>query len=142
MRIQQPPATGNPALDAWLQRLPKQLFQRFYDRGDPAAADWVETDLTTDGSWHDLDLSSIVPEDTICVCLAVEIKYTATEFKLEFRKKGYTNNLTNSISRTQAVNVWNSNDCIVACDEDRFIQYRGSNVATPVIYVTVKGWWI
>jgi len=32
------------------------------DRGDPAAFDKTEADLTMDNAWHDLDLSAIVTD--------------------------------------------------------------------------------
>jgi len=38
----------------------QQTGQRFVDRGDPAAVDFDETDLTMDNTWRDLDLSSLV----------------------------------------------------------------------------------
>ena len=46
---------------------------KYYDRGDPATVDFGLGDLTTDGTWRDLDLSSIVPDGTTAVAIFIHI---------------------------------------------------------------------
>ena len=38
------------------------LTKGYVKRDDPVNADFAMGDFTKDGTWHDLDLSSIVPE--------------------------------------------------------------------------------
>ena len=33
--------------------------ETYHDRGDPAAWDWTQADLTMNNAWHDLDVAAI-----------------------------------------------------------------------------------
>ena len=114
----------------------------FQDRGDPANNDFDENDLTTDGTWNDLDLSSIVSAGAKVVLLSVQISDDAVSSKLSFRKNGNSNVANISIIRTQVANVVRSTDLVVPCDSNRVIEYNGDNLAFAAILITVKGWWI
>lgn len=46
----------------------------YVDRGDSTNWDFVQTDFIQDGVWHDLDLSSIIPEGTRVVHLLVLVR--------------------------------------------------------------------
>lgn len=113
----------------------------FVDRGDPSATDFDEGDLTQDGGWYDLDLSSIVPSGAIAVLLLVWIKDDAVNTVLQFRKNGNSDIYNTSILRTQVVNVFNDADTIVACDSNRVIEYKASAAITS-LGIIVRGWWV
>lgn len=115
---------------------------QFIDRGDPSAADFTQATLTTDATWRDLDLSSIIPESAVAVLLAVDIRDDAVGSSLLFRKNGNANNKTISGLNTQVLNVTLYSDCVVFCDTARIIEYYGANVTFTAINITVKGWWI
>jgi len=110
------------------------------DRGDPAAVDFAVGDLTTDGTWRDLDLSGVVPAGAILVVLSVLITSSVGTDKISFRKNGNSNAV--NIGTVIAQNLGtNAGDIIVACDTNRVIEYATTNSAHfTVINITVKGW--
>lgn len=62
--------------------------EKHFDRGDLAAADFVKTDLTADGAFHELDLSGIIPPHTKRVIIYVIGATTAVNSNILFRTKG------------------------------------------------------
>jgi len=118
---------------------PRHAVLFFYDRGDPASYD--KTDFTTDGAWHDWDLSAIVPAGAKAVLLFVQIKDDAVGSYLGFRENGNSNAYNVSTIRTQVANIFADGDLICACDSSRIIEYIGSNLAFVTTQAVVKGWW-
>ena len=120
--------------------LRKYLSQPF-DRGDPSSNDFEVGDLTTDETWNDLDLSSIVPEDAIAVILSVRVQDGQAGNVVKFRKKG-NSNTNNSVSiRTQVADVNIDQQVTVFCDTSRVIQYYGTNTTFTTINIVVSGWY-
>lgn len=113
---------------------------KFYDRGDPASVDFDVGDITTDGSWYDLDLSSIVPAGTKLVLLHVAVNDNVSNSYIMFKKKGNTNSENRGMVRTQVADRTISTDIMVACDDNRVVEYLGSNDTFVAIEITVKGW--
>lgn len=113
----------------------------FHDRGDPAAYDFSDATLNNDGNWHDMDLSSIVPVDTKAVLLGVVIRDNNVESSIKFRKNGNTNVINIASIETQAANVYNQGDLVVACDENRLIEYNFPTSNTDYLRIVIKGWW-
>ncbi len=114
----------------------------FKDRGDPSAWDFQLANLTTNGTWIDLDLSSIIPVNTKAVLLHVSIADDAAGNYIEFRKNGNTNGVSRAMLFTQVSNIYTSGDLIVFCDNNRKIEYLATNTTFTGIYITVKGWFI
>jgi hypothetical protein len=114
----------------------------FVDRGDPAAWDKQVGDLTTDGTWNDLDLSSVVPADGAerLVLLHVELEDDAAGSAFSVREKGNANAFNVASAVTQVANVLTTADLWVLADASRTIQYMGSNVAFTKIDLCVRGW--
>jgi hypothetical protein len=143
LNIEYAPKTGNDELDPWNDRLVeflrKYLSQPF-DRGDPSAYDFTLGDLTTNGTWQDLDLSSIVPEDAIAVVLRVSIQDDATNNVLRFRKNGNSNTHSMQVVNTQVADLVNNAQFIVFCDTDRVIEYYATNTTWTAINIVVTGW--
>jgi len=111
----------------------------FHDRGDPGAYD--KDDFTTDGDWHDWDLSAIVPAGAKAVLLRIMLQDDAVASWLQFRENGNSNAYNYIIVRTQVANVVIDADAICSCDSDRVIEYRGADLAFTSTRVIVKGWW-
>ena len=111
----------------------------YIDRGDPSSYDFNETDFTTDLQWHDLDLSSIVPEGAKLVHIRVRLACFDLA-GLQFRKKGNNNGINTAIMKLQVANIFYYEDLFVACDSDRKIQYLASNVTWDNLDVTIRGW--
>lgn len=117
------------------------IYPQFHDRGDPSTYDWTDADLTTDGTWRDLDLSSIVPAGAKAVLLRVQAKDDVEQIILRFRKKGNTNDVNVAIMGVHIANVTMQNNLIVNCDANRIIQYNAANYDWTFIYISVGGWW-
>lgn len=115
---------------------------RFYDRGDPITPDFTVADFTTDATWRDLSLASIVPAGAVAVVLKVILKDDAVGSQIAFRKNGNAYIYNTGELRTQAVDVVLTGDIYVFLDAGRIIEYYGSNLAFTGITVTVKGWWL
>jgi hypothetical protein len=113
----------------------------FVDRGDPAVVDYDQTSLTSDGNYHDLDLSVIVPAGAKAVLLAVYYKHATPGSYIRLRKNGYTNANNAATLVAQVNGVFAIGDFIISCDENRFIEYActAGTVETDII---VKGWFI
>lgn len=110
----------------------------FYDRGDPASPDWDETDLTADGSWHDLDLSAIIPPQVRLVLLRINL--AATVQSLTIREKGNSNTANAILIETGGGAGIHSNDCFVVPNASGVVEYMLSGEITSVD-ITVGGWW-
>lgn len=111
----------------------------FVDRGDPSVVDFDEGDLTTDGAWHDLDLSSIVPSGATAVALRVVLTDDAGQY-IQFRKNGDSNDVAHPSVRTQVNAVAVIHQITVFCDSDQVIEYRTTSATWAQIDVTVYGW--
>ena len=113
----------------------------FVDRGDPTGWDLDHTGMVADSAWHDWDLSAIVPDGAVAVLLGVHIANTSATQSLMFRKNGNVNNFNIAEARTQVATVYNDTDVIVACDQNRVIEYWLALGGTWLVYLTVRGWW-
>lgn len=115
----------------------------YIDRGDPASVDFDEGDLTTDNTWNDLDLSSIINNSrakAVVLRLVVEDDAVASIFSV--RKNGNSNSVAIPSLRTQVANVATDGMLIVACDTSQVIEYRASNLAWVSIGIVVIGWFV
>lgn len=110
------------------------------NRGDPSVADFTLTTLTTDETWREMDLSSIVPANAQFVILHVNIRDNAAGKRIDFRKKGNVNDKNISRLRTQSANISNSGDFEVPLDSNRKIEYWASNASFLKLNIVVKGW--
>jgi len=113
----------------------------YIDRGDPAVLD-LDT-FTCDGSWHELDLSAIIPAGAKAVLLRLTIRDDAVGSYLRFRKTGSANAINRSIIRTQVSMVYKNADMVVALDDNRKIEYSSAAGTTFVSSdLAVGGWWL
>lgn len=123
--------------------MPKSgILKGFVDRGDPAAYDFTEATMTTDGTWRDMDLSAIVPSGAKAVTLRISAQDGAVSNYVRFREKGNTNAYNVSMVRTQAIDVYANADVVIKLGPARVIEYYGSNTTFTNIGVLVKGWWV
>lgn len=117
------------------------LLPHFHDRGDATDWDFEVGDLNTNGAYHDLDLSGIVPAGAKAVALYVYIADDAVNSYLWFRKNGNANSYNRSLLRIQVANVYYDTNIVVACDTNRVIEYLAANVTWVAISILVIGWW-
>ncbi|GAI20613.1 unnamed protein product [marine sediment metagenome] len=118
------------------------LTTGFVDRGDPGTWDFELGDFTLDGNWHDLDLSSIVPEGTKAIAMYVLLRTTSTAKYLIFREKGNAYEKNIAMLQTVIANVPIRGDYIVSLDANRKIEYIGTPNVINLIRFCVKGWWL
>ena len=114
----------------------------YVDRGDPAAVDFTVGDLTTDGAFHELDLSGIVPAGTKAVHIRVVVSDDLISQAFLLRKKGNTNAINTVSAITQVANIAISKDGIVSCSTDRKLEYSATNTTWTWITILVKGYFI
>ena len=113
---------------------------QFVDRGDPSTIDFDEGDLTLDGTWNDLDLSSIVPAGAIQVLIRLQLTDDAAGSYIGFRENGKTNAVNLIYARTQVALVTTDNQVLIPLDSNRVIEYRAS-VGFDSIDIVIMGWW-
>jgi len=112
------------------------------NRGDPSAFDFTQANLTADGAWNDLDLSSIVPAGAIAVLLLVNLNENSIGPKIKFRKNGNANNINISEIYPQVSGLDISKEITVFLDTNRVIEYLLSVTGWDQINIVVRGWWI
>lgn len=114
----------------------------FVDRGDPAAADYSMSDLTTDGNWNALDLSALISASNAkAVLLRVQVQDDAADSSVSFKTNGNSNDYNISQTICTAANKVEAQDKIVPLDSGRVIQYKTTATAFTDITLVVKGWW-
>ena len=117
-----------------------QNSSRVINRGDPSAFDWVLTNLTTDGAYHDLDCSSKVPAGARFIIFRVRIKDNLVSQQFTMRKNGDSNTYNIDVFYTMVANVFNRATLIVACDKDRKVEYAATSTTWTNIDISISGW--
>lgn len=119
----------------------KGLVEMYVDRGDPATVDFIKTDLTRDGAWHDLDLSSIVPAGAKAVLLRTRLKSANPGDAIRYRENGNVNDINACGCESLRANVLRTRLGLVAVDVNRVIEYNADNIAWTDLDIVVRGWW-
>lgn len=121
----------------------------YEDRGPVHIPGWYDFDILhnhsflLDGHWHNLDLSSIVPEGACLVHLRFLICDPVVNKTCELRKRRTPEvpNSGNTVTfRTQAPQINMEADVWVPCDENRYIQYKADAGSWFQIGLVVRGW--
>lgn len=117
----------------------------YIDRGDPAIVDFIIGAFTTDGNWHELDLSAIVPENAKAISATVNLKAGNVLSEFGIRIHGNANDESRSRAIIQVADLLFAADFICGVNTDRKIDYK----STPdflsiwgIIDLTIKGWWL
>lgn len=113
---------------------------RFVDRGDPSAYDLDLASMTADDSFHDWDVSGVVPAGAKAVVLVVHLRGNDANLIGRFRKNGNTDTYAVVIGRTQAANVVMNYQVTVPCDTNRVIEYALSASGLDLCNITIIGW--
>ncbi|MBA7654814.1 hypothetical protein ES703_62707 [subsurface metagenome] len=129
------------ALESWV--LAKgYLTHSFVDRGDPVGPDWQLVSFTVDGTWRDLDLSSIVPAGAKAVLFNLGMISGSMSSFFELRKKTNANNIVRTFSNVQVASVVQGYDLVTACSDARIVQYKATSPGFLALELVVKGWWL
>ena len=114
---------------------------QYYDRGDPSSVDFSKADFATDGDWHVLNLSNIIPVGTTLVHLRVYAYTSSVPSWIFFSKNGSVNRTNRAaIAVRHGANAEYYESVWVACDSDRKIEYMMSNYNWGALDVLVRGW--
>lgn len=125
----------------FMKKAMRGAIDMYVDRGDPAAFDFDKTDLTTDGTWRDLDLSSIIPAGAKMALLKTELQSANAGDKVVYRQKGNSNEINACGCEALRANVARTRLGLVAVDVNRKIQYNADNLAWTTLNIVVRGWW-
>lgn len=113
----------------------------FIDRGDPASYDFTKADLTTDGAWHELDLTNLIPLIAKAVLLGGRIEGNGVGWTIKFRTKGNDNEINHCEMETLQANVERYRSMTVATCGSQIIEYKADNQAWTTLDISVRGWW-
>lgn len=124
-------------------QLQEAIDMKYVDRGDPAAPDFLVGAFTTDGLWHDIDLSAIVPPEAAnhLVHIGVDAFTAVAGSSMRLAKTGNVNDWNSAGDAYTGVSPSYALDCWVMLDANRKIRYMFSNVAWAFINLTIRGWW-
>lgn len=120
----------------------RRAGHKFIDRGDPDSPDWETGAFTTDNTWRDLDCSSIVPANAKAIVFAGYITDDAVNSQFMMRKKGCTNLYTIRYVVSQVINKTMAFSWLMACDNNRVVQYKATAVTFSYIQLNVIGWFV
>lgn len=130
---------GHKTISASNYHIPEDSM--FYDRGDPISYDLTLSDFITDGLWHDLDLSGIIPPGTQAALANVIIRSPIAASNMSFRKNGHSNIWAISAIDNGIAGVMHWDNLVIVPDTNRIAEYVLANVAWNNIYFTIVGWW-
>ena len=114
----------------------------YVDRGDPSGNDKWLGDLTTNGLWHDLDLSNFAAVGAKVLHLTLFVDDDAANSFVQIREKGNTNAKNILELRTAAAAVRATMDGFVTVAADRIIEYRTTDTTLSAFGLSVRGWFI
>lgn len=110
------------------------------DRGETTAPDFVIGDLTFDGVFRDMDISSIVGTGQKLVLIRGYVRATVAGKSIKFRTNGttYADNVAESL--TQEANTYQALGWWVMTDENGIVEFSGAPTNFNVVNITVRGW--
>lgn len=115
----------------------------YVDRGDSSLYDYDATAFTKDSSWHDLDLSSILPIEAANQLIHIKIvaNNTTAGANFKLKTKGNSNDVNEIRWVAPNTSSFPVSDGWVRCDANRTIQYWAQNIGTwSSLYMYVRGW--
>jgi len=115
---------------------------QYVDRGDVAAYDFAMGDLTIDGNWYDLDLSSIIPANVALVLLYVDCQENSGYKYYQLRTKGYLNGINIEYRRSIAANKNEFQTLLLVPDSNRFIEYMIESATWSLFNIVIRGWFV
>jgi hypothetical protein len=114
----------------------------FTDRGDVAAYDKSLGDLTTDGAFHDWDLSALIPTYPAVVFLRVTFRSDTVGEYIQFRENGNSNEHNADSHLVLVANVFHRDVGLVMTDANGVIEYAATGGGVwNTINILVRGSW-
>lgn len=113
---------------------------QYTKRGNLEDWDWDQGDLTTDGTWYELDCSSIVPTGTVLIFFYLILTDNLVNQVFIMKHPDHEDNYSAVGFATQTANSGMRGVVPVPCDSNRKIKYYGSNTTFTSIDLTIVGW--
>jgi len=120
--------------------VPQFVDRGFVDRGDPAAPDWTHEDLTCDGHWHVLDLTTVNAAIAGATEVQLRLVFTSQSGHVKFRRHGCVNEVNVEERYYYYTYLQKYTTIHVAPDENGRIDYWAESGLTH-FDLTVSGWW-
>ncbi len=114
----------------------------YRDRGDAASTDFSLGDLNNDGNWHELDLSTIVPEGANLIKIEVVLIATTANRNIQMRTPGNVNANNRAANVMQTSTRNHEEVLLVQPDAGRVVEYRTDTNFTGTLILTIGGWWL
>ncbi|MBA7667202.1 hypothetical protein ES703_75287 [subsurface metagenome] len=111
-------------------------------RGDPTEYDFNLGDFTVDYQWHPLDLSAIVPAGAKGVGISIVARPIAVPMDIQFRRGGQVDAYNWSGFMTKVAGNQQKETFMVACDENRIVDYRIETGGVSAMEVVIICWWL
>jgi hypothetical protein len=113
---------------------------RYISLGDLSANHFALGDITADGTYRDLSLTSIIPPSAYGKLIHFKVRLdTASSAECVLRTNGYSNTVNIGGTRSETVN--NLDDTFVECDSNGVIEYSVGAAASSFV-LTVRGYWV
>ena len=119
--------------------VPQFVDRGFVDRGDPAAPDWTHADLTCDGDWHVLDLTTVNAAIAGATEVQLRLVFTSQSGHVKFRRHGCVNEVNVEERYYYYTYLQKYTTIHVAPDENGRIDYWAASGTH--FDLTVSGWW-
>lgn len=127
-------------IDAIVSRL--RLEFGYFERPYPGDPDWEKPILNADTSWHDRDLSGIVPVGTRAVLFYLRGEASASGRSLLLRPNNTYTGVGITGLRMQIANRGYDQTKVLSIGDDRTFQTKVSATSWTVLELVVAGWWM
>ena len=112
------------------------------DRGDYNGYDYQVGDFTTDGAWHNLDLSGEIPVGAQLAVIRVKINDDVVGNTVKIGPVGYTNGYNIRRQNIQIAGQDIEFEGLITLNSARQIEYWANSTTWTTIDLIVKGWFI
>ena len=121
---------------------PEPLGQTYVSRGSLDVDDFSVGDFIKDSSWHELDLSNIVPAGVTALHIAIGLVSTTAGAQMVIKNADYDGNLNSLHTNSILSPICSWADGLVTCNANRKVKYYLTTGNYTTIHFTVRGWWI
>lgn len=131
-------------IDIIIDLMWESIYSRgiYRDRGTYSSFDFSQAELTTDGNWHTLDLSSIIDANAKAVSIRLKARSDIVGSKMRFRKTGTTMTGHTCEFRIQIAGLDNNAHFTIGVDTDGKLDYNITDVVWDDISMVIRGWWL
>lgn len=120
----------------------RRAGNKYIDRGDVIGYDFSLPIFTTDGDWHTLSLSAIVPTGAKIVHINLGLESPTSAARAYFRNSAFNSAYNALKSRIQAPNTRYMAEGLITLDANRCLEYELEPTTWTRIDLCVRGWFV